>query len=65
MEYNKEKREIILDKELNNLDIFALKFLNIISRYTDYVVIAGYVSILLGRTRTTEDIDVFIKIIFT
>lgn len=61
MEYNKEKREIILDKELNNLDKFALKFLNIVSRYTDYVVIAGYVSILLGRTRTTEDIDVFIK----
>ena len=61
MEYNKEKKEIILDKELNNLDIFALKFLNIVSSYVDYVVIAGYVSILLGRTRTTEDIDVFIK----
>ena len=61
MEYNKEKKEIILDKELNNLDIFALKFLNIVSGYVDYVVIAGYVSILLGRTRTTEDIDVFIK----
>ncbi len=61
MEYNKEKNEIILNKELNNLDLFALKFLNIVSSYVDYVVIAGYVSILLGRTRTTEDIDVFIK----
>lgn len=61
MEYKKEEREIISDKELNELDKFALEFLNIIKKHTDYVIISGFVSILLGRARSTEDIDVFIK----
>ena len=61
MEYNKKTREIKTNKELNNLDKFALEFLNIIKKYVDYVIISGYVSILLGRTRVSEDIDVYIK----
>ena len=61
MEYNKEMREIRTNKELNNLDKFALEFINIIKEYVDYVIISGYVSILLGRTRVSEDIDVYIK----
>lgn len=61
MEYNKEKREIILNRIPNELDKFALEFTKILKKYTDYVIISGYVSILLGRTRGTEDIDVWIK----
>ena len=61
MKYNKEKREIVLDREISNLDEFALKFTNILKKYVDYVIISGYVSIILGRVRVTEDIDVFIK----
>lgn len=61
MEYNINKNEILLDKQTTNLDRFSLKFLGVISKYTSYVIIAGYVSILLGRTRVTEGIDVFIK----
>jgi len=61
MQYNKEKKEIIINKELNNLDKFVLDFIKILEKYTDYVIISGYVSILLGRPRTTEDVDVFIK----
>jgi len=61
MKYNPGKKEIICNKELNNLDKFALDFLQIVGKHVDYVVVAGYVSILLGRTRITEDIDVFIK----
>ena len=61
MEYNEKTREIKTDKELNNLDKFALEFLNIIKKYVDYVIISGYVSILLGRTRISEDIDIYIK----
>jgi hypothetical protein len=30
-------------------------------KYTDYVIVSGYVSILFGRSRGTEDIDIFIK----
>jgi len=61
MEYNVEKREIFSDKELNNLDKFALEFTKIVGKHVEYVIIAGYVAILLGRTRITEDIDMFIK----
>jgi len=61
MEYNKTKKEIIVDKTLSNLDKFVLNFIKILKKHVDYVIISGYVSILLGRTRTTEDIDVFIE----
>ena len=60
MIYNKEKKEIISERELNDLDKFALEFTNIIKKYTDYVIVSGYVSILLGRSRATEDIDLLI-----
>lgn len=59
MEFN--GKEIKLDKELSELDKFAVRFLEILEKHTKYVVISGYVSILLGRTRSTDDIDVFIK----
>ncbi|MBI2632196.1 nucleotidyltransferase [Candidatus Pacearchaeota archaeon] len=52
---------IITDKIPNELDLFVLKFLKILCKYTDYIIISGYVSILLGRSRATEDIDLFIK----
>ena len=32
----------------------------IIERYTSYVIVSGYVAILFGRARGTEDIDLFI-----
>lgn len=61
MEYNPEKKEIIANKKLNKIDKFALDFTQILEKHADYVIISGYVSILLGRSRATEDIDVFIK----
>jgi hypothetical protein len=61
MKYDPKKKEIKSSKILNKLDKFALDFLKIIRKYTDYVIISGYISILLGRARATEDIDVFIK----
>ena len=56
-----DQKTIKLDKPLNELDRFVLKFIEIIEKYTDYVIISGYVSILLGRSRGTEDVDMFIK----
>lgn len=61
MIYNKDKKEIILDKETSNLDKFVMNFIKILEKHVDYVIISGYVSILLGRTRATEDVDVYIK----
>lgn len=56
-----DQKTIELDKPLTELDLFVLKFIRIIEKYTDYVIISGYVSILLGRSRGTEDVDMFIK----
>lgn len=56
-----KEREIKLDRELSELDKFAIELLSILEKYAPYVIISGYVSILLGRTRATDDIDVFIK----
>jgi len=61
MEYDVNKKEIILNRELSKLDKFVLDFIKILEKHIDYVIISGYVSILLGRTRATEDIDVFIE----
>jgi len=61
MEYNKEKKEIILNKKISELDKLVLDFINILKNHADYVIISGYVSIILGRARATEDIDLFIK----
>ena len=61
MEYNKSKKEIILNRELSKLDNFVIEFINILKKYSDYVIISGYISILLGRSRATENVDLFIK----
>ncbi|MDD1730122.1 MAG: hypothetical protein LUQ50_13760 [Methanospirillum sp.] len=34
--------------------------LDILSDYSSYVIISGYVAILFGRTRSTEDVDILI-----
>ncbi len=54
-------RNIIqIDRELSDLDLFTLDFIKILRKYTKYVVVSGYVSILLGRARASEDIDIII-----
>jgi len=61
MEYDVGKREIVLGRSLSELDFFVLDFLKILKKYADYVIISGYISILLGRSRATEDIDLFLE----
>ncbi|MBU1199482.1 MAG: nucleotidyltransferase [Nanoarchaeota archaeon] len=56
-----DKKTITMDKVLNKLDKFVLDFINILKKHSDYVIISGYVSILFGRSRATEDVDLFIK----
>lgn len=45
----------------NILDEFAIKFSKIIEKYTEYIIVSGFVAISSGRTRATEDIDMIIK----
>lgn len=58
-----DKNTIFLEKQLNPLDLFVLEFLSILEKHTKYLLISGYVSLLFGRSRTTEDIDIFIETI--
>ncbi len=60
MKYDKEEKSVILDREINKLDRFVLDFIDILEKHTDYVVVSGYVSILFGRSRATEDIDLLV-----
>ena len=53
---------IQLDRELSKLDRFAIGFSRIIQRHTKYVIVSGYVSILLGRARVSEDIDMIVPV---
>src|SRR3989338_4151149 len=55
------KSTIKLDKAINELDKFAFDFCRILGKHTKYVVISGYVAILFGRSRATEDVDIFIE----
>lgn len=61
MEYNEKKREIYSDKVINELDKFVIDFVDILEKLKiDYVIVSGYVSIVLGRSRATEDVDLLI-----
>jgi hypothetical protein len=55
------EKTILLEKELNELDKLLLGFIGILEKYFEYVVVSGYVSMLFGRSRATEDIDVLVK----
>ena len=51
---------LLTNKTLSELDVFVRDFLNVLKAYTDYVIVSGYVTILFGRARGTEDIDIII-----
>jgi hypothetical protein len=53
---------IRLVKELNDLDELVIDFVKILDRNKiKYVLVSGYVSILFGRSRSSEDIDIIVK----
>lgn len=60
MEYDPRKKELRSSRILSELDEFVIKFTKILEKYTDYVIVSGYVSIVLGRSRATEDVDLLI-----
>jgi predicted nucleotidyltransferase len=62
MEFEYKKNEIVFNRELSSLDKLVLKFLNFLDKEKiDYVIISGYIAILFGRSRNTEDVDLFIE----
>lgn len=57
MEYNSSKKEIKLDRKISELDKFVIGFCSLLDKY---VLVSGYISILFGRSRATEDVDLLI-----
>ena len=55
-----DKKTIKIDRELSELDNFTLDFIRILKKHTNYVLVSGYVSILLGRSRASEDVDLIV-----
>jgi len=59
MEIEINDGKIYFDKELNHLDKLALEFSKLLSNHKiGHVFISGYVAILFGRNRSSEDIDI-------
>lgn len=59
MEIGVSGGRIKLDKELNELDELVLDFVRLLDKKkVKYVIVSGYVSILFGRSRSSEDIDI-------
>lgn len=53
---------LVVGREPNRLDTLAIDFSRILTGLDiDHVFVAGYVAILAGRSRSTEDVDVFIE----
>jgi hypothetical protein len=53
---------LVVEREPNQLDELAIAFSHVLDQFDiECVYIAGYVSILAGRARSTEDVDVLIE----
>ncbi|WP_049934756.1 hypothetical protein [Haloplanus natans] len=53
---------LVVERGPNQLDELAIEFAEILGQFDiKHVYIAGYVSILAGRARSTEDIDILIE----
>jgi hypothetical protein len=53
---------LVVEREPNQLDDLAIAFSDILDGFDiEHVYVAGYVSILAGRARSTEDVDVLIE----
>jgi predicted nucleotidyltransferase len=62
MEFEYKENEIIFNRELSGLDKLVLKFVSVLDKEKiGYVIISGYIAILFGRSRGTEDVDLFIE----
>jgi hypothetical protein len=54
--------ELVVERPPNELDDLAVAFSTILSRVdVEHAFVAGYVVILTGRARATDDIDVLVE----
>lgn len=52
-------KKIIFERTLSSLDRFVINFVKILEKHrVKYAVVSGYVAIVFGRSRNTEDVDI-------
>lgn len=62
MAFEFKENRIKFERELSNLDKLVIKFTKILDGLEiDYVIVSGYIAILFGRSRNTEDVDLFVE----
>jgi len=62
MELEFRENRIVFEKAFSNLDKLVVKFTKILDKEKiEYVIVSGYIAILFGRSRNTEDVDLFIE----
>jgi hypothetical protein len=62
MEFEFGENVIGFEKVLSELDKLVFSFIEILnSSKIRYVIVSGYVAILFGRTRGTEDVDILVE----
>jgi hypothetical protein len=49
-----DNKTIEIDRELSDLDKFTIDFVKILEKHVNYVLVSGYVSILLIRARPSK-----------
>lgn len=55
---------LTVSRELSELDRDVLKFTQVLDTCdVEYVIVSGYVAILTGRSRSTEDIDIILEVL--
>jgi len=62
MEYLFSKEKIVMNKVFSSLDRFVFDFCSFLEKSKiKYVIVSGYVAIVFGRSRNTEDIDILVE----
>ncbi len=62
MNFDISANQIKINKELNELDSLVIDFIRILNKEKiGHVLVSGYISILFGRSRSSEDIDLISK----
>ena len=62
MEFELKGKVLKFEKNLSDLDKIVIDFVGLLNECKiKYVIISGYVAILFGRPRGTEDVDMFIE----
>ncbi len=62
MDIEYSRGRIVLNRQLSGLDKFVIDFCKILEKHEiGYVIVSGYLSIVFGRSRYTEDVDMIVE----